>query len=1303
MLALSIFASLINPLRPQVSSAQTSRVSTKSPQASPQLFNVGQYAADFDESPSRGVGVRFRHKPSDQYVDVRLVGHPGSEPRVRGRSAEFAPSEKLRVVYEVLADGVKESIISHERVSTYEFKVHAPGLKMRQDGANHVLADRHDADVFKILAPTAWDAHGNRIGATAKFVGEKFLVTLDPSAVAAAPLPITVDPTIQGATWATAGAHNRKLLAVGNSRVIMLYVESAPTVRVVFRLSSDEGVTWTEPTAVAETAAHTVVSGVHLGGGVVDVLYTSKAAGAGTGFIARRRLTPAAVDTWSVGPESIAVATGSLLEPAPTLVVRTDGPAGRRLAIGYARTGLLGGVVEYVTSLSDNDGATWNPATICDAGPDGTIAAVGSRLVCFSTDPGLPGLEWREWLNGTWVPQTTIPIGDVKAMPSTVATGDGELHLAVAVDDVGDDDRIRYARLLSAGASWSSPVTVGVGSEPVIADTGEWLGIEAYDRVSADESVLRTYLSQDRTSWRAEFPRGGADFSFVLDYNEAWDFTSGVGDALFSLSGGGVAIGNRIGVDSQFHRLDSIDKRLAFAFKATSSASVSNLKLWYRAQDARTYRIGIQSDSSAFGGPEGTPSGRWINATASLADDVPSSGAYVETGLPTSTVGSAISLTIPAGSVLAQTVYHLVAEPSGVLPPTSANWAEFESVGTDAGAVGAMAVRSFASSTNWVQAQDRVPRMVVGSSYGGLAADQQIGVGSNYATHEYLVSGQRFVSPTTGAIDSARLLLAPVGSPTPGHVLVRLLDASGAQVSSGTIGAPTPGWVTAPLDPVTIQAGNTYHLVVDFRGRDRLNTWSIKASGDSSASWDDGRSSVTTAPDRKGFNDRTDEAKSVESGRDLIAFNSGSGDVLYIGGERPFDYVRLQRDPAADPGGAVGVSAQYWKEDQWAPLPTERQSLGVAGWDGDMYFTKPGDWARSSVNGTTGHWIRIVPLQAAPQMTIAKLSGARDLNRPTAVGSGISGAMVTASMWTQAPDALAYLFVMPPVIGDVFSTLVLQFNMCGNNPTNAHCGPRGNLQVATWTAREMKDRRAWAATLNEVCKPQVTELVEQLKWPWAAWFYETVPQPDNDCKSYGNAIVYRADYLAQRLNEWLPTGTEQRRRLDCITLERYDSATKEYTDPVVCVTHLTHTGENADYMRALRREQLIDVADYLIEIGHGDNQDTRFSPVILGGDLNNRPYDSVDAWQMDVVFDYLYGFQTGEPAWSSVGELFEAEGCCAQRMNRLLEPTHGAGKLDYIFAYHPRTIVDASTEDADNSDHKRYWGRVSLGEEREDV
>lgn len=671
------------------------------------------------------------------------------------------------------------------------------------------------------------------------------------------------------------------------------------------------------------------------------------------------------------------------------MAVRGTGPLGRQLIVGFTRYDPILNQYEYVTAFSEDSGRNWSLAFSCENDRQfyrGIVATQNQKVLCISSSYWSPALRAREWLGATWGPATVLPLSGVPLeLPSFTLDALSTLHLAVSV--IGKT----YHLALPAAAGWSQPRAVGTGERPVISTDGQRLHIYAYDPQSWKESWIRTYFSDDKVVWQEAQRLKGSTLQYVLDRNARWRFSDSPGDGLISFKDVAGEIGNRIGLQSFMHRLDSLDKKVSFSFVPESSGPVTEIKLWYSAQGAPDYRVGIQTDSGS--GTGSTPSGTWVNEVR--AGDLLVSGAFTVVTFPngggsgespTEPKLPSISVQLPETLLQAGLRYHLVVEPVrdplGVKVPGPTKWVALQSVSADAGSEGTLRVLDFIGG--WSSISQRVPRFLVGSGQTYLA-QQELTPAGILSANQWSLPGERFALPRNMSPTEVRVFLRRVGNPSSGPT-IRILGSDDEEIWSELVSPTAEGWTSVPIAGLSLTSGAMYRAILDDPTRDANSYWTLGlSSADSdSSSWHGTVSSATRASDRLGFNDRSSEASDrKEWNADLSIFNSHGSDELFLGDPEPFDFAVLVRT-TFDAGGLVNASYSYWNGTEWRDVTPDADDFLHTGRGGEFHLTPPADWTKTSVDGKEAYWIKVRTTAGSPQpVTVSRITTIRDLRYPT--------------------------------------------------------------------------------------------------------------------------------------------------------------------------------------------------------------------------------------------------------------------------------------------------------------------------------
>lgn len=942
------------------------------------------YKFDLSKGEDRGIGLRYEHSPSGRYLDIRLEGYPKSAGNKQGRSVSFAPKTGMEVIYEPRESAVKETIILQHPPLTniFTFKINAKGLFPRDEDGEILFGAEDHPQHFRLEKATAFDAFGSELPANLSLSKDKsrVLLELDADRMAAARYPVTIDPTVIAGDALTGGSHARRLFETSDNKLIFFYRETdsmGTSGSLLYKKSDDDGQSWSAPTKLADISGWGEQA-VHQASGDKFYMAYSNATNDSV-WIGFRAIYPSG-GAWTAGPESRVSTGGATFFPSPNIVHLGGGPLGERLAISFSRIDSLFSYYQTVVSISEDSGANWGIATTCDIKMGGgTVAAQGERLVCITDDPW-GGAFWREWTGIAWSLPKSLGLEAAGGVSSVTSAG-GVLHA------VAGSNPVKYASLQPGAVDWEAPVSLGVGSFPVISLLNESLQVFAHEELSGQESQILSYVSADGTSWRAGTPFSGSTFLKVFDYNQTWKFQDGSGDALFGLTHTQGTFGNFIGTTSEFHRLDSPTEKLSFAFVPDTEGPVTSIKLWLNAKDGPTYRIGLQSDSAQDLETTPSPSGTWLGEKQ--VGGVIVSGAFSDENVATTSSLTSLEATFAETILKAGTRYHVVVEPvkdiTGLSKPAGPNnWIEVQAVGADVAGIGNFAVLDGAGSPAvWTVAALQVPRLVIGSAANNLMT-QDIQPWGPSAVSEYSIVGESFAVDSNIIPTKARFYLRKVGTPS-GDITVRLLDEFGKELWSAPL-TPSPGWAELLMNGVSLISGSRVRLVLDHSNRDLSNQWRLGVSNGATTSWRGALAKLTTAPDRSGFNDRTEEAsKTANVASDFVAFNSGTSDALYLGGAAPFDWTTLVRA-----GGSITTLTaawQYWNGQSWSALSMKYNTFG-GGYREGVSFDPPTDWYSSLIEGQRAYWVKVTNSTENTSLPISRLTSIRNFSSPTAAPTG---------------------------------------------------------------------------------------------------------------------------------------------------------------------------------------------------------------------------------------------------------------------------------------------------------------------------
>lgn len=952
--------------------------SAQSREAQPEFVShpVDEYIADFTDAPSRGIGLRYEHQPSGHYVDLRLEGYRGSAGQMQGRGATFSADEHVRVLYEVVPFSVKETIVVDQLgPTTFRFRVNAPEMVVTLREGRIVFSSSTHPSLFQLLPPKAWDALGTDIPAQLTLDSDRVVLALDPGVLASATPPIFIDPTIQGAPVASIPPHVRRLFRTADSRILFFDVEDiGGSKKAVYRLSTNDGATWSAPVQLAATSASSGLAVTALPNDGFGIMYTIGTTGAEQA--AFRELTRGG-DSWSAGTERL-VATGAGAISNPQVAFRGTGSLGVRLAAGFWRWNSLLSLSEFVTVMSEDTGLTWTGLSVCGTSSwANTIAIRSGAPICTTTSAG-GMLEWRSWDGLSWTPsQSLIPVKNGDAAPSWVETTDGVLHVAVSGQEADGSRGVFYSRLYAGTGSWTPMNKLSAGTVPVISTDGTGLRVHAQDTLSAVESVIRRFASPDGEQWTTLQQMDGGEFQYVLDYTSNWAFSTYPGDILFNTQHSGGAVGNLIGTGNFVHKLDSEDKRLAFSFDAPRNGSITQIKLWTTSVNPPTYRIGVQTDAA------GLPSGHWLDEV--LVGGIPVSGAFRDTTIPTGLVNGPIQVDLPQTGVQDGVRYHLVIEPKHDPSPLGTNadashWAGFQTVGADTQGT-SLEVLDRAGASPWAPASNQVPRFTLKESAQTTLLAQELASSGWLMANEYSLPAESFLNPITRSLTSISVFIKKVGNPTEA-ITLRLLDTAGNEVWAQQLGLQSEGWVSISPVAANLIGNQSYRLVLDSHAAGLWDFWLVAVSNGDGTSWDGNSSTAVRAFDRPGFSDRSPQAGETQQVLpDLVAFNNSTTDELYVGSGEPFHTVAATR-LYTDSWGSPSLSASYWNGSAWASLSLTNNSLGNFP-AGRLSFTPPSDWSSTSVNGKVSYWLRFTQASGPTALHIDRMTSYHSYSSPS--------------------------------------------------------------------------------------------------------------------------------------------------------------------------------------------------------------------------------------------------------------------------------------------------------------------------------
>lgn len=310
-----------------------------------------QFESDLSQGDQRGIGARFVHKSSGAYVDLRLLGFPGANARRKGAEYEYRASSSVTVIYKPTKNRLKDYVLLNTRsIDTLRYKLSAPDLEPTIHANQEITFsnERHPA-LFTIAPIRAWDASGRDIPSTLSLDNDRIVVALDKKALRSADLPVTVDPIISGApAGSTSRQDVRRLFQAADSRLV--FFSSEPTVtggRVVYRTSSDSGITWSDANVVTTTVTTPQFAVAQASDDTFQIVYTNGPEG--NGYVAYRGMQPSG-SAWAVGSEKIVAPVGTAISPLPAVLDRGGtGSSNRRAMVGLRRYNASIADWEYVT------------------------------------------------------------------------------------------------------------------------------------------------------------------------------------------------------------------------------------------------------------------------------------------------------------------------------------------------------------------------------------------------------------------------------------------------------------------------------------------------------------------------------------------------------------------------------------------------------------------------------------------------------------------------------------------------------------------------------------------------------------------------------------------------------------------------------------------------------------------------------------------------------------------------------------------------------------------------------------------
>lgn len=246
------------------------------------------------EFPTNGdIGAKFIEEKSGKFVDFRLKGSRGRHKYVGDNSASYSSSGDLQINYQQVDNQLKEEIVLFRPgVSQFAFDLKAPGLEARQEGKTVLLGDQANPERFRFAEPVAWDKEGSNVAVSMNLdPNGDLLVSLD-QVVNGNQFPITIDPTVEGASsYATFGAYARRLFETPDGLMVLFFQRGLiQNVDLVYQVSRDAGSTWSSPTSIAIVPSQGEFS---VSQAEDDFLLTYTSASGDTALVAFRELTRA--------------------------------------------------------------------------------------------------------------------------------------------------------------------------------------------------------------------------------------------------------------------------------------------------------------------------------------------------------------------------------------------------------------------------------------------------------------------------------------------------------------------------------------------------------------------------------------------------------------------------------------------------------------------------------------------------------------------------------------------------------------------------------------------------------------------------------------------------------------------------------------------------------------------------------------------------------------------------------------------------------------------------------------------------
>lgn len=854
---------------------------------------------------------------------------------------------------------------------------------------------------------------------------------------------------------ATAGPQARNLHQTPDGRLVFFHFD-AQSGGIVARLSGDGGKTWTAPAEHVVTAAGDMPPSVALrSGSTFEVTYKSTA-----GALAMRSFavgSPGQPDTssaervvWTAGFDSSASTV--------SVAVRSAGPLGPRLAVGFPRTiSVNPPLATFETSFSEDGGETWTPPIACETATDGllirgAVTTHGDDLLCLTQRQGAEGLRVRTLVSGAWTPAEQLATGVMtERAASTVATDDGRLHLVVG-SAYGGATSVVYATRSTSGV-WSGLRGIGTGTGPVLSTDGVRLTVLATEDGALQSSRrLRSYSTSDGITWLSGGPSGAESFNFVISQPAEWTFQPQGGDALFSFEDGEGSFGNRDGASLAYVPVDSAEKSVAFTFVPTTGQTVKSVRIWFstsgQGHTNRRFRVGIQGDAW----PQNRPSGTWVSelrnpvtgdvVTGSFGRILPSGG-----GRQSQVVEFGQEAPLTAGYR-----YHLVFDwddagpmlPGDSPPPDSSSHISPEVAwGTRSDN---LQVRTHVDGDVllgepvWWAAWG-IPRFQLIDSSGTVRTSHTMQPIEEVPAHFTSVPAESFVAPRTMTPDLLWVSLKKTGDPKSATFVV-LFDAAGNELWSEGIDA-YDGCCTFSLagSGLVLTQGERYRLTVIDRTRDTANYWSLMRSG--ALTEDETFGGAASQAERSGNvvtgTDRTIEGL-LDDGtvEDFVAFEK-AGDALLVGDKAKFDSIRLVGGPLPATGT---LSLEYWDGTSWRAVPNyDGERLRT---QGVTTFDPPADWALSPIHDREAYWLAIRATTAAP-IVVERITPMDTVAAP-AVPARYDGALPFVATTTRADGQMLVRSQSHAPMHDYAGISWVQTDVLGESNVTPHKGPDGDFR-----------------------------------------------------------------------------------------------------------------------------------------------------------------------------------------------------------------------------------------------------------------